>query len=246
MRAWNFRSLNISMFTQDFTEDFYILVDRFFVARIPWAFSRFNEWEASLLMWKPFVGAWWLWRTSDKYTLLKEDLKKSLDYDNEWFFYWVASKQHLSANTWAKRNIKSENKTFATIFVNNNWKIFKTILENINESVIIVGNEKGKDNKFPFKVKEYIPVPFNVVEYYENNQREVKQIVKTLTRYKNNSLILFCVWPLSNILIYKCWKKNKLNRYIDIWSCLDMYIHWEPSRQYFYKNWKTYNQIDVL
>jgi len=231
------------MLKQDFTDDFLYLVEKIFANKENTVFTRLNEGEYWLLIGNNFVGAGGLWRTRPN-SRLQKDLLNSLDVVDDSFVYGIASLQHPVANQWYKENIKGQ-KTLATLFVNANWKHFKEIITNIKEEVVLVANEKGKDNEYPFKVKNYFWVPFDCVKYYEENEKEINKLVNRLTRYKNR-LILFSAWPLANILIYKCWKKNPNNRYIDVGSTLDPRIHWEPSRQYFFTNSKTARQKDIF
>lgn len=233
------------MLTRDFIKDFDYLIDRIFIEKKPTAFSRYNEWEYALISWQKFNGAWWFWHTDNEKQLLRNDLKEILKYEDDNFIFGIASRQHLRANIFYKVNIKSQQKTFATIFVNSNWSKFKQVLWNIREKVILVANNIWHDKEYPFKIKEYFWVPFDVVTYYEENKNEVLNICKQISKY-NNKIVFFCAWPLSNLMIYECWKLNNTNRLIDIGSTLDEYIMWRPTRNY-QKEWtKTSLQIDYL
>lgn len=233
------------MLKQDFTKDYEYLVKRIFKDKKPTAFARFNEGEYFLMNGWHFIWAGSLWRTISNIHLLQDDLMKTLKYDDEWFIFWIATRQHLRANIFYKRNIESKNKTFATIFVNNNYKKFREVLANIKEEVILVANKVWENRNYPFKVKKFFWVPFNVVSFYEKNKEEVLCMCDDICKFKNK-LVLVCAWPLANIIVYECWKRNKTNRYIDIGSTLDEYIMNRPTRQYFFENWKTHNQIDYL
>lgn len=233
------------MLTGDFIKDFEYLSNRIFIDKINTAFPRYNEWEYGLISWRDFCWAWWLWKTDHKKQLLKNDLIEAIKFFDKDFIYWIASRQHLRANIFYKVNVRSKQRTFATIWVNANWKRFKPIIENIKEKVILVANKVWEWKKYPFKVDKFYWVPFDAVWYYEDNKEHILKMCNDIAKHKNK-LILFCAWPLSNIMIYECFKINPNNRYVDIGSCLDLYIHWAPSRQYYNINWKTYNQIDYL
>ncbi len=230
------------MLTQNFTQDYNYLAQRIFKDKTPTAFSRYNEWEYALITWQTFNGAGWFWHTV-KNSLLQTDLNNILKYEDDWFIFWIASKQHLRANIFYKVHIKSTLKTFATIFVNNNWKEFKKVLHGIKEHPILVANVVWEWKDYPFTVKKFYGVPFDVVTYYENNKEHIIRMCEDIASF-NNKLVLFCAWPLSNLMIYECWKLNKTNRYIDIGSTLDEYIIWRPTRNYQKSGMQTTNQID--
>jgi len=231
------------MLQQNFSEDYKYLIQRIFINKTPTAFSRYNEWEYSLIAWHTFNGAGWFWKTHQNKSKLKTEINNILKYQDEWFMFGIASRQHLRANIFYKHAIKSKDKTFATIFVNNNYKTFKLVLEWIKEKVILVANKIWEWQNYPFKVKKFYWIPFDVVSYYEENKEHIIKMCEDIAK-NNNKLVLFCAWPLSNLMIYECWKLNKTNRYIDIGSTLDEYIMGRPTRNYFKLDSKTCNQID--
>lgn len=233
---------------QDHSKDFYLMVKRVIYDKIPTAFARYNEWEYGLISKKWFVWAWWYWRTSEVYNKLADDLRNILETDEDWYYIWISSVQHILANKYYKSIVKTRNITFATLFVNNNRKHRNNILTTwwIKEKVVIIWNELWSEAEFPFKVAEYISVPMNVVEYYEYNKIDILSECHRIAQKYKNTLFLFAAWPLSNIMIDCMRYFNKTNRYIDVWSTLDEYIMWRPTRQYFYENSKTFNLVDKL
>lgn len=228
-----------------FNRDFNYMINRIFIDKINTAFVRFNDGEYWLIANKWFVWAWRLWQTYLDKHLLMDEILKTIDEESDDYIYWIASRQHSEANKWYKENIKSKYKTFATIFVNNNRKIFRCILDNIEEDVVLVANKCWRNNKYPFNVINYFPIPFDVVGYFENNRRKIDRMCDNIAAY-NNKLILFCAWPLSNYMIHRCYKINPNNRYIDIWSTLDEYIMGRKTRWYYNELNKNFNRIDKL
>lgn len=209
------------------------------------SFVRFNEWEYWLIANKWFTWAWCLWMTYSDKNMLRDELLKTINENSEDYIYWIASRQHLEANKRYKDNIKTSYKTFATVFVNNNWKKFKNILSNIDEDVVLVANKCWLNNKYPFNVIEYFPVPFDVVRYFEDNRKKIDKMCDIIASYENQ-LIMFCAWPLTNYMIYRCYKINPRNRYIDIGSTLDEYIMWKQTRWYYNDKNLNFNRIDKL
>lgn len=235
----------MSFLLQQFSSDFDFIIKRVFLDKTPTAFSRYNEWEYWLISGRWFVWAWWFWKTYQTKRSLCDDLRECMKTEDPNYFYWIASKQHPDANSFYKTNIPSNNKTFATLFVNNNWKRRREILHNIPESVVLIANAIGKNNTYPFKIEEYISIPFDVVDYYEQKKEEVLNTCRYIAKTYNNQLVFFCAWPLSNLMIDYCRHLNDTNRYIDIWSTLDEYVMKRKTRRYFQETWPTFNKIDA-
>jgi hypothetical protein len=108
------------------------------------------------------------------------------------YIYGIASMQYPEVNKWYKENIKSNHKTFATIFVNNNRKKFREVLHNIKEDVVIVGNKRGYNREYPFNVIEYYPVMNDCVNWFEENRKIIDEMCEQIATYYKNTLVLFC------------------------------------------------------
>lgn len=238
--------LSVQWVAGDFTKDFDYIIKRVFVDKTPTAFARYNEWEFGLISKQWFVGAWWMWKTHEDKLSLCNDLHECLQTEEEWYYFWIASNQHPAANSYYKHVIPSKNITFATLFVNNNWKRRREIYPKIREHVVLVANARGRDNEYPFTISEYVSVPFDVVSYYEEYKDVILWQCEMLAEQYKNKLFLFAAWPLSNIMIDYLWSLNKTNRYIDVWSTLDEHVMGRKTRNYFHENRTNFNRIDQI
>lgn len=232
--------------TWDFTEDYNYLVDRIFTKKQRTAFVRYNDGEYWLAANNYFHWAGGFWQAHEDKQLLRHDMLQAMQRNDADVIFGIPSSQHKDASLWFQENIPSKNKTFATIFVNNNWERFREVIRNLQEPVVLICNEKWAHRNYPFKILDVVAIPNDVVSYYQTGKEEILWDIKTLTSKYVNVLFLFCAGPLSNVLIDYAWECNNNNRYIDIWSTLDEYIHGRPTRNYYHENKKTYNQIDTF
>ena len=232
--------------TWDFTQDYEYMVKRIFYDKIPTAFARYNEGEYWLISKKWFVWAGKLRQTNENHNLLADDMLPCLKRDEPWYALGICSQQYPEANAWYKEQIPHNRVTFATIFANNNYKKFQHVLNNIRENCVVICHESAGATNFPFRVIDMIWVPYNVVEYYETGKNEIVSDIQTLASKWDNTLFLFAGGPLTNVLIDFAWQTNRSNRYIDIGSPLDIFIHKRPTRQYYHEGSRTFNQIDIL
>jgi len=242
----NFINTKIKSLTGSHWEDFDFIVNKALIKKEPLALPRYNEWEYWLISKKWFHWAGWFRKTHNEYHKLSDDLHECLKSEQEdSYYYWIASTQHYEANQYYKREIVSKNLTYATLFVNNNRKRWREIFPLIREHVILIWNHRWQEADFPFKVKEYVSVPFDVVSYYEHHKDYILKQCKRLATYKNK-LFLFCAWPLSNLMIDYLRHLNDTNRYLDVWSTLDEYIMWKKTRNYFHEWRNTFNKVDQI
>lgn len=240
-------NMNVEILTGDFVSDFDFMIKRVFIDKKPTAFARYNEWEFWLITKSWFIWAGWLWKTYDDKLQLSEALRDCLYNIDSNYFYWISSNQYIQANQFYKHTIlNKKNITFATLFINYNYRRRKKIIPLISERVVLVANLKWENKKYPFRISEYVSVPFDVVNYYEYHKDTIHNQCKRLAEKYNNKLFLFSAWPLSDRMIDCMYHYNPNNRYIDVWSTLDPYIYWTITRQYFQENQKNYNRIDVL
>jgi len=190
------------------------------------ALSRYWDWER-LLMEGEDVTEVSQARKQDKrkskwMTKLWEALKQTLDICSICFYYAIPC-QCCNANGKYRYmdNIKSNNFTFANLFINNNYQYFKERLKDLKRDVILIANYEWKDKKYPFPVKEFIPISDDCVNYFENNSKEFINKCRKLAKENVNQLFFISAWPLANIAVYEMRKENPDNTYIDIWSAID-------------------------
>ena len=197
--------------------------------------ARYGDWEHMLMDW---VSVWpWTQatevdkRSSTWMTLLWEDLKKTLDVVSDNFYYAIPCQCcNVKGKEWYIENLKSKNYTFANLFINSNYETFKLLLQILQEEVVLIWNVDWIWRKYPFKIKEYIWIPNDCVNYYQENKEAILQEARELATKYNNRLFMISAWPLANIIVYEMYKANPNNQYLDVWSALDERTHWKITR----------------
>ena len=110
--------------------------------------------------------------------------------------------------------------TFANIFVNANYPLYKDIF--INEfkknDIHLIANKKSKIENLPFKLENFYPIEYDA---WSHNINIIDEI---LNQDLKNKLFLFCAGPFGNILAHQLWENNKKNVYLDIGSTLNPWL----------------------
>lgn len=206
--------------------------------------SRYWDWERLLIEWLE-VSENTQARRQDKWkskwkTKLWGALGKTLDIIDRNFYYAIPCS--CCNNSWKIRyidNITSNNYTFANLFINNNYQYFKERLRVLMRWVILIANNEWKWKEYPFSVKDFIWVPDDCVNYFEEHWEELIKKVRLFAIANKNKLFFVSAWPLANVIIYEMYKANPNNTYIDVWSALDERVHWRITR-WFQRRWDKY------
>ncbi len=131
------------------------------------------------------------------------------------------------------------NLTFATVFVNSNYRAFRDCVVPIlsARNIIIVSREEADVSSLPFKVEQKFTAGANA--WINDHQR----LLSELTNYieinsVEDTVFIFCAGVLSNILIYQLTEKFPSNTYIDMGSVFDVDLGLGKTRKYL-NNGKT-------
>jgi len=126
-------------------------------------------------------------------------------------------------------NIK-ENIVSACIFVNENYLEFLHDFSELFENCIFVGNELGMDWQLPFSPERYIRVKENAWKDYNSNLLEL--YLSNHLKNQRKRIVLVACGPMSNTLIYKLYKNNPDNIYLNVGSTFDPFLFGHLTRQY--------------
>lgn len=149
------------------------------------------------------------------------------DVDNQWMrdFYFQNSD-----------NKSEEFLTWANIWVNGNYSMFvQYMIPEFNKhDIVYIVNEKADLKSLPFEVKKDFRVGNNC---FVNNYPMIEEI-KTWIKENNikNHVFLFSAADLSNLMIHQLFEEFDNNTYINIGTCLNLYIKLSGIRQYLIGN----------
>lgn len=118
-----------------------------------------------------------------------------------------------------------EQRTYANIFGNSNWKTFIDFIKSYKEKFSLI-TSGDKDFAETFIIDKYL-----VNDWDEKWEGETERLFKFIEN-KNNELILFSAGPLSKVWIPMCMKKNPNNMYVDVGGAIDILSKGTTTRLY--------------
>lgn len=230
----------------NFDTDFEKYTNRIFRDKIPTAWARYADGERMILENSPVgygtqafnIDKW----SYNNYQIFRTDLEETLHNMDDNYFYATSCKCcDYPGFCYYNSKVENENKSYANLWINANYKKFIDIITNLQEDVIIIANHEGEFNNYPFSVKKYFPIPDDVCNYYNNYKYEFLENLEDFCNFEN-SLVFISAGPLSEIIIHNLWRKNKTNRYIDVGSSIDKYIHGKITRPYMIEGSEYYGK----
>lgn len=217
-------------------------------------FTRYADGEVLLMKGMP-VGAGTQayhqdrWSSPPKITLLGADLLNTLNHTEKNYFYAITSPNQ---SAWDYEFLRSriyqpdENLTFSDLWINSNYLKFKLFIKNLQIKFNLVCNKNILQAKnVELNIKSIFPVEDDCVNFYEKNKDEFIKSVKSYCSNSYNELFLVSAGPLSEIIIHEMFQHNPNNKYIDVGSSLDEFIHSRITRPYMITGSK-YNMEKVL
>jgi len=127
-----------------------------------------------------------------------------------------------------KFKVPIEQRTYANIFGNSNWKTFIDFIRSYEEKMYLVtsGTEIFKESVELFKIDKYL------VNNWDNVWKDETDRILKFIENKRNQLILFSAGPISKVWIPMCMKKNPYNMYVDVGASIDILTKGESNRSY--------------
>lgn len=215
------------MITNSFKEDLELILKKV-KSRKPFSFSKYADGEYKILINQAITNCdgWTFEPIKDM--VEHKMLLESFLYSHENYYVGINCSccQPNSHVEWMRSVVRSENVTWANLFVNSNYNFFvDNFFPEFNKwenDVIFVGHKNGLSKQLPFKTNHYIPID---IGYWK--EPHVSQIINSLSRMsinKSGQLFLFSAGPLGNILAHQLHKKNPNNTYMDIGSTINPWI----------------------
>jgi hypothetical protein len=238
-----------------FQDHFYMLLDKF-KAKENFAYSRFSDGELRIMQNKELVLA------QDHYKIGDQKVKAAYHPEDHKHFdpakhqhirkKLMDSYEHLQHNyyvglscrccvgdadfhqmlRWYKGDPNSDNLTWANLWVNGNFPLFRTYMvpEFSNRKIVYIVNEKANIAGLPFHVERDFRIGENCIVNNYGMEKEIGQWIEE--NNVKNYVFLFSASSLSNMLIYELFKKYPDNTYIDIGTTLNDYLGMKGLRGY--------------
>ena len=173
------------------------------------------------------------WQSPEYKTLVGDDLLESLNHIEDNYYYAIsAHTDNINDYNFLRERIKTDNITFANLWINANYQKMKEFYTNLKKEVYLICNHKATKESYPFPVAEIFPFPDDCIAYWiDNSEDYLKQLLEYVTQIENKTFFV-SAGPVSEILIDRMYKANPNNQYIDVGSSLDEFTHGKMTRPY--------------
>ena len=204
---------------------------------VPFALIRPSDGEYSVIKGKTLTNC-------DKWTFqaggsLQTDLIKAVQTDTPGLYIGIPC--NTCNKPWNctqtiydeyKALVKTQNITYANIFMNANWPAFVDMLKEDTRPLYVVTSGTTGTTELSIKGRHIID-PFLVNRWDQEGVKETAKILE-FVRTKTNALICFSAGPLSKVWIPKCWALNPTNTYLDVGAALDPFTKGPEVKSRFY------------
>jgi hypothetical protein len=177
------------------------------------------------------------WTSPPILTKVGKQLLETLSHTENNYYYAISSDTDFKEDSlFLKSKIKTNNITFANLWINANYQKMKAFYNSLQKEVYLICNEKAKKESFPFGVIEIFPFPNNCISYWEQYEDDYISQLLNYIKYVSNKTFLISAGPVSEILIHKMYECNPNNQYIDVGSSIDEFVHNRITRPYMDSN----------
>lgn len=223
-------------------EDEFFFFSKLIECNIPISLIRFGDGENLIMKGNNLKVAVdkWHWRPENKNFQKSLIESTSICVNNNKFIgipcknWFQISESILSFS----KCTSSKYMTYATIFINKNFKNFQEwILHFINSShrwkIILVAN--SNINKNISWAEKFFPVPDHLVENWDIEGENLLSKLSEQAKI-NNQLFFISAGPAANIIVSKLSKINQKNSYIDFGSSIEFITKGYSTRPYSWDN----------
>lgn len=198
------------------------------------AFSKYADGELHILTNKPVNnGEFWFIPSENQFH--RNQMIKSFQYKDDNYFVGICCPCCGSwgvMHSWMKEqsNQKSENLTFANVFVNSNHQYYldNLVLLYSQYEIVLISNSDSNLDKLPFDVKKHFKIGRNAWVNDYNVIEEIKEYIRK--EDIKDHMFLMCAGPFGNILTHQLYESSKENTYIDIGSTLNPFLLGEKGK----------------
>lgn len=121
--------------------------------------------------------------------------------------------------------------TFGNLFVNAAYPKFAEWVQNFKRPVVLIANHRGDHRNYPFPVAQFVGLPDDCVNEWENSREVWIEYAQLLAQSYNDTLFLFSGGPLK-VMIHFMYNANPNNTYLDVGSAIGQWVHGHVTRPY--------------
>ena len=207
------------------------------VQKIPFALIRPSDGEYSVIKGQTLTNC-------DKWTFqaggqLQTDLLQAIQTDVSGLYVGIPC--NTCNKSWNctqtiyndyKNLVKTQNITYANLFMNANWPAFVQMLKDDTRPLYVVTSGSTGTTELSIRGRHIID-PLLVNKWDQEGLKETAKILD-FVKSKTNALICFSAGPLSKVWIPKCWALNPTNTYLDVGAALDPFTKGPDIKSRFY------------
>lgn len=221
---------------KNFKEEIFKLFEKL-QSRKPFSFSKFADGEWFMMRNIPINNNEFNYTKDDQF--FKDKLIDSFKFKDDEYYVGIScpccqGSEHQKMIEFCGQDYK--HLTFANIFVNSNYQIYKDLFieEFKNWDIHLIANKNSNIDNLPFKIEKFYPVENTA---WKHNYSLIEEIKKDNLE---NKLFLFACGPFGNMLAHQLWEDNKNNTYLDIGSTLNPWLQSEGFKRDYYNNGSIY------
>lgn len=216
-----------------FKDEIYKLFNRLKLGE-PFAFSKYADGEWAAIQNESLDNGEFA-NNSQVSQFYRDKLIESIRFKNPDYYIGVCCPCCNGSRAQEMRDFSKQmesNMTFANVFVNANYPIYKEtfLKEYKNREIHLIANFNSKIENLPFKVEKFYPVGYSA---WTKNYDLIDSIKAQNLKGK---LFLFCAGPFGNLLTHQLFDDNKNNTYLDIGSTLNPWLQSEGFKREYYSN----------
>lgn len=220
----------------------------------PFSIVRYGDGEMMILENKPidlsqkFNGEHKFVPENAEYQKLKTEMLESIQYKSSNYYVGLPCpccvKKENVTSLIKTSGQNDSNLTWANIFVNSNYNIFKTeFLKTIeNQDVVVICNQKSNTETLSKKCK--ILKEFRIgANAWLNNYSMIDEIIEYSKIVSPNTIFLFMAGTFTKLTIYKIHKTRQDLFLLDLGSSLDLVLSLGETRNYLKPNSTNINKV---
>lgn len=174
------------------------------------------------------------WTSPNYISKLGESIYHSLDIVDSNFYYAISCPCcDREAYYWYTSRIKTKNTTFANLWINHNFRHFKSKFELIKRDAVLIANYRARDAKIGnLNILKHYAIDDDCISFWENNASEMLDSIKNDFKDSKDLLFVVSAGPMSSPIIKELFLFNPNNTYVDFGSSIDSYYIDTQTRPY--------------
>ena len=210
--------------------------------KIPFSLIRFGDGENAIMRGESFGSKKdkWHWNSNNK--KFQKSLIESSNICNSHNSFIGIPCHEIAKSILSFSNCSSSKYiSYSTLFINKNFELFKYwifgFINSKNRWKIILASNSNINTNIEWAY-QFIPIPDNIVENWNNYNQQLLSKLSELAKY-NNLIFFISAGPASNIIISYLTRVNNKNIYLDFGSSIEFITKGYSTRSYYNKNSRT-------